>query len=105
MKKGLVRFSNRRMAAALLVVLMLVLLLFSLLFLVKEADHTCTGRDCQICFMMEECGNMIRMVESGAVFMALVSSLISFHSLKTESKAQSVYFISNLVSEKIRMND
>lgn len=58
-------------AAILLAVLLAFSLIFSCLVIVGEADHDCSGADCEICLIVSACVNFLR----GALPCALVLAL------------------------------
>lgn len=59
-----------RIAALMLAALLAFSLIFSCLVIVGEADHDCSGADCEICLVVSACVNFLR----GAIPCALVLS-------------------------------
>jgi hypothetical protein len=97
--------SRRRKFAGFCALLIFLFLLFSVLFLVKEADHDCTSADCPICAEMQQCEASIRLLGAGHPASAL-SVKFDFTSIQILWAPSPVFFIfSTLVSEQIRMND
>ncbi len=84
--------------------LIVAFMLFSAFFIASEANHDCTGHDCPICVLIQQCENNLRQMGCGAL--ALVSVIIPVVSIFIFA-----YFsICNLtqetlVSMKIRLND
>ena len=62
----------KRAAAAILGVTMLVLLLLSAFCIAAEADHDCTGEDCQICACIRQCEQSLHRIIDGAMAQAVV---------------------------------
>lgn len=80
-------------------------LLLSVAFLVKEADHTCTGSECPICAMMEQCSHTIRLLGAG-VLLGFLCTFLSAAFLWSEPKSRQNFLVySSLVTQNIRMND
>ena len=49
----------KRLSALLLCVIFVLSLIFSYVFIVKEADHDCSGEDCEICQLIDFCLDQI----------------------------------------------
>jgi hypothetical protein len=99
------RYKFKRMIAArICAVSVILLVLLSEVFLVKEADHDCTGADCPICAVMEQCSSNIRLLGAGAGIAAIIllPLMVSF---EMEENHPVFLVFSSLVSQKIRMND
>lgn len=96
----------RRMAAARLCALLIVLTLFlSTAFLVKEADHECTGTDCPICSMMVQCSSNIHLLGAGLAAAAIILFFLPNFLAAQENCRPSFLVFSTLVAKNIRMND
>lgn len=79
-------------------------LLFSTCYIVEHADHECTGRDCPICLIMEQCGNNLKSI--GTAIMISCVAVVLFSSLQENKHYQiSMFPCNSLVSQKIRMNN
>ncbi len=97
--------TTRVTAARFFAVVITLALLLSIAFLVKEADHTCTGEECPICAMMEQCSHTIRLLGAG-VLLGLSGTFLSAAFLWSEPKSRRNFLVySSLVTQNIRMND
>lgn len=79
-------------------------LLFSTSYLIEHAEHNCTGSDCPICAIMEQCGNNLKTIITAIILACIAIILFSvlqetvhyqFHSVSSNS----------LISQKVRMNN
>lgn len=91
--------------ARLIAVVIALTLMLSIVFLVREADHKCTGEGCPICALMGQCEENIRLLGSGIAVMALDISL-RFDFLKDRQHCYLIFLaFATLVTQYIRMND
>lgn len=96
---------TRMMMARIFAVVIALSLLLCIGFLVKEADHTCTGSECPICAMMEQCANTIRLLGAG-VMLGVLAFFPDADILWHEADSHRIFLVySSLVAQKIRMND
>lgn len=58
--------------------LMLGILAFSAFFIAAEADHDCSGDDCPICMVLQQCENTVRNIASGDAAAAVSAVLVVF---------------------------
>ena len=99
MNKNKQKISALLISAALIAVLSL-----SLIFLVKEAGHQCTGEDCPVCAGIHQIRQSIRQigggeaVEAAAVPALIVSALLAFSSVSYVSST-------SLITQKVRMDN
>ncbi len=84
---------------------LLLSLLGATLFLAMEAGHPCNGDHCQICLVMEQCGQTLRLVGGGTspctapfAFPLLLAAVPLPLCWQTPGRA-------TLISEKVRLND
>lgn len=97
--------TTRIMAARFFAVIITLSLMLSAAFLVKEADHTCTGAECPICAMMEQCSHTIRLLGTG-VILGFCGTFLNADFLCHAPKRHRIFLVySSLVTQNIRMND
>lgn len=93
-----------KILAPCIVILMLSVMVFSVMFIVSETDHDCTGEDCPVCALIQQCEQTVRSIGGGASA-AAVSLLFSAFIIA----AFPIPFITILcytpVSLKIRLNN
>lgn len=94
----------KRITAWVAISAIVLVLLFSVCYIVEHADHECTGEDCPICLVMEQCGNNLKTV--GTAIMIACVAVVLFTSLQENKHYQTSMFPCNsLISQKIRMNN
>ena len=78
---------NNRKVAILLVALVSFFVVFSAFFVVREADHSCSGDSCPICYQMNVCDSTLKVLSGAcAVAMAAISfALILFITLSYDA--------------------
>ena len=71
---------NNRKLAILLVALMSFFIVFSAFFVVREADHTCCGDNCPICYQLSVCDSTTKSIAGAGVVatIAMVFALVLF---------------------------
>ena len=97
-----VKLKRKTAWVALLAVLFV--MLFSVLYISQHADHECTGTDCPVCAVMEQCSNNIKNI--GTIVVAIATTFFLCLSIQKSVK----YVITvcseySLISQKVRMND
>lgn len=81
-----------------------IVLLFSNVFLAEHVHHDCTGEDCPVCAVMEQCINNLKTISEVVFFVA--ASLFFLHIItKTVSKNITEPVAFSLFSQKVRLND
>ena len=63
---------SKKFFAVAVSVLLLTFTIVSLLFIVKEADHDCTGTDCPVCASIHQAEQTLRNMGSGIVAVAAI---------------------------------
>lgn len=95
---------KKKTIAAITCILFIFVTFASLFYIVKEADHECTGEDCPICACVHQAQQMLKnlgtgtIVWSGAFFTIIYTSFVLF---------RYVYIVlcTTLISQKVRLND
>ena len=93
----------KRISAWIAMVAILFVMFFSVIYISQHADHECTGADCPICAVLEECENNINNI--GTIIAALATSL--FLCLSIQKSVQYVITVCpdySLISQKVRLN-
>ena len=95
---------SKRITAWIALIAVVCVMLFSVTYISQHVDHECTGAECPVCAVMEQCSNNIKNIGSIIVTIAVVFFLCL-------SIKKSVQFVSavcpdySLISQKIRMNN
>ena len=103
--KALHELTNKKRLIALVVLAaVLVITLFSSCYVIKEADHDCSGAACPICAMIEQCEDNLRQIGTGQItIIAVVAAICCFFS--AFYPAVSTVSIETLVTRKVRLNN
>ena len=103
--KALYEMANKKRLIALVVLAaVLVITLFSSCYVIKEADHDCTGAACPVCAMIEQCENNLRQIGIGqSTVLAVVAAVFCFFS--AFYLAVSTVSVETLVTRKVRLNN
>ena len=104
MKESYKQTNKKRLIALVVLAALLVITLFSSCYVIKEADHDCTGAACPICAMIEQCEDNLRQIGNGqitiiAVMAAICCFFCAFY------LAVSTVSIETLVTGKVRLNN
>ncbi|MBP9996836.1 MAG: AraC family transcriptional regulator [Lachnospiraceae bacterium] len=95
---------SKRITAWIALIAVVCVMLFSVFFISQHADHECTGTECPICAVMEQCGNNIKNI--GTIIVAIVVAF--FLCVSSQKSVQFVFAVCpdySLISQKIRMNN
>ena len=95
---------SRRISAGIMAVMILVIVLASFTFLMHEADHHCTGEDCVICCILEQCRNTVKKIGTGAAITVLFA-VVSFTVCRLSAECGGFMIPHTPVSGKIRLNN
>ena len=92
-----------RISAWIAMAAILFVMLFSVIYISQHMDHECTGGECPVCAIMEQCGKNVNNI--GTIIAALVTSF--FLCLSIQKSMQYVIFAyceDSLISQKVRLN-
>lgn len=95
---------SRRIIAWIALFAILFVMLFSTMFISRHAHHDCTGPDCEICVVMQQCSNTLKSL--GTVLVAVSFGL--FIATSMQRGLQHNYAVGvccSLISQKVRMNN
>ncbi len=97
--------NQKRIGALILCIGMALVLAVSAAFIIHEADHDCSGEDCQVCRMIAVNINLLHAL--GLAVMAFLSLffLISGRSVHDRKSRYACFFSGTPVSWKVRLND
>ena len=94
---------SKRITAWIALIAVVCVMLFSVIYISKHADHECTGTECPICAVMEQCGNNIKNI--GTIIVAIVATFfLCVSSQKSVQYAITKYSDDSLISRKVRLN-
>ena len=93
----------KRITAWVVMVATVLVILFSTYYLVEHSYHNCTGNECPICMVMEQCSNNLKTMSTDFVFAC--TSLFILTSLLKEVHYELNIFNNSLISQKVRMNN
>ena len=94
----------KRITAWIAMAAVVFVMLFSVLYIHTHANHECTGADCPVCAVMEQCSNNIKNI--GTIIVAIVAAF--FLCLSIPKSVQFVFAVCpdcSLISQKVRMNN
>lgn len=80
-------------------------MLCSILFLVKEANHDCTGADCPICAQIAEAENTLKKLGNGDPFVSIASVTAAVYFLLAFIGGIIAVHYTTPVTQKVRMNN
>ncbi len=89
---------------AVLAVLLAFVMLFSVLYVVLEADHECSGEDCAVCAQIRACMNLIRNLLPVAAVLT-TAGLIDLSAERIGGVLCRVFSSITLISLKIKLSD
>lgn len=98
--------TNAKRAGAMILCIGLVLVLaVSVVFIVHEADHDCSGEDCPICQAIAVNIRLLRLAGTAAFFLAAFFFLLSGPSATNRQDRYHCFCSGTPVSWKVRLND
>lgn len=95
--------SKKRLTALLVLAAILVFMLFSSRYIVREADHDCSGAACPICASIEQCEDTLRKIGAGQIPMLAAAAEICVF-LHVVCFAVSAGATETLITRKVRLN-
>lgn len=94
----------RRITAMIAIAAVVFVMLISVAYISEYEAHECTGADCPVCAMLEQCSNNLR--TGGTLTIIFVAmSVKSFIFLKSIQYSSSVCLADSLITRKVRMNN
>ncbi len=94
----------RSMFGLLLALILIAVMFISMLFIAKEmGHHDCSGEDCPICSVVEECINNIRRCGTAANIISCTAVLLPFIVMADQGCVEEARKY-NPISNKVRLN-
>ena len=94
---------SKRITAWIALIAVVFVMLFSVKYISQHVDHECTGAECPICAVMEQCSNNIRNI--GTIIVDIVVAFfLCVSSQKSVQYVVTVCHDYSLISQKIRLN-
>lgn len=95
---------KQRTHAFMICVVFLIVTLFSILFIVKEADHDCKGEDCPVCACIHQAEQTLKQLGTGiAPTTGIQPAVIPF--ILTLISVFLFVPCTSLISQKVRLNN
>lgn len=95
---------SKRITAWIAMAAVVLVMLFSVIYISKHADHECTGAECPVCAVMEQCGSNIKTIGT-FVAVAVAVFFLDLFIQKSVQYVIPVYSFYSLISQKVRMNN
>lgn len=95
---------KQKIVSLLLAAAVIIVVLCSSFYIAVEADHDCTGEDCPICTVVQQCENTVRLMSDGtaaqmvSLFFAAVLFPVCVYTVP-------LLVSSSLITSKVRLND
>lgn len=96
---------EKRITAWIAMAAIVFVMLFSVIYISQHSDHECTGAECPVCAVMEECAAHIKSVGTAVVFIAIVIFLSLSAQQRRQYPNDTAVFCCSLISQKVRMNN
>lgn len=68
----------KKLFAVILIAVLSLSVIISSAYVISEADHNCTGADCEICLTVSLCRNTLKVISLGIISFALLHFLDFF---------------------------
>ncbi|MBQ4247257.1 MAG: hypothetical protein II703_01540 [Ruminococcus sp.] len=91
-------------AAVVTALVLIVAMLFSVLFIAHEAEHECTGENCQVCMKISACENALKNI-TGAVAAAAALGVVCYVFVRTLLPIHSFCAASSPITLKVKLSD
>lgn len=95
---------KQKILAAFICAVFILVTFFSVFFIVKEADHDCTGEGCPICACIHQAEETLKQLGTGTVGASDFQPAVAMFALALVCAFLFVPYTS-LVSQKVRLND
>ena len=93
-----------RILTGIISVMLLVIVLFSAFYISAEAEHDCTGEDCQVCAVIQQSENTLRGFADGMVLQLSAVVPVLFIILAA-ALFVTAFPQETLISRKVRLNN
>ena len=78
-------------------------MLFSMIYISEHAEHDCTGSECPICIVMQQCSNNLKTIGT-AVAVVSISLFLFKHIVKEKCIKSGAFSCNSLISQKVRFD-
>lgn len=95
---------RKKVLSVIVCILVLFVTFASLIYIVKEENHHCTGEDCPICAGIHQAEQILKNLGNGIINIAHINPMLILFVLLIVSQFLFV-FATSLVSQKVRLND
>lgn len=96
--------TKRRIAAMAMCLWLLLVMFFSTVYIIREADHNCTGENCPICHEIQICRQILNTVGTAALGAAVVSFASVFLTVLAPVHRRESAAVT-LISLKVKLSD
>ena len=79
------------------------MMLFSMIYISEHAEHDCTGSQCPICIVMQQCSNNLKTIGT-AVAVVSISFFLFKQNMKDKCNKTNAFFCNSLISQKVRLD-
>ena len=94
----------KSIAALVAIIATVLVMTFSATFLVQHHSHQCTGNECPICHVMEQCSNNLKTIGTAVIAVAAIVAIReTVKQLTTNSVGE--FSCNSLVSQKVRLDN
>lgn len=95
---------KRRIAAMAMCLALLLVMFFSTVYMIREADHNCTGENCPICHEIRICRQILNTVGTAVLGAAVFSFASVFLTALTSAHRRESAAVT-LISLKVKLSD
>ncbi len=103
-RTGVSRMKKAKRAAVATAIVLLFAMLFSVLFIVHETGHKCTGEDCHVCMKIDACENALKNI-TGAVAAAAALAVVCYVFVRSLLPVHNFCAASSPVTLKVKLSD
>lgn len=97
-------YNNRRITAWIAALAILLVMHFSTIYISQHINHDCSGSECPVCAVMEQCATNLKNIVSFTAILA-VGLLICLSMKKELQLVNTEFFSKSLISQNVRMNN
>ncbi|MGN0534364.1 MAG: hypothetical protein ACI4IK_08375 [Eubacterium sp.] len=95
---------HKKLLCAAIALIMVFSVAFSVLFIAKEANHSCVARDCQICQQISACFNLLNNM-SPDISSASALTAVSFAVLMIIGSVINTAVSNTLINQKVKLSN
>lgn len=95
---------KNRLIAIVVLAAILAVMLFSSCYIIKEADHDCSGTSCPVCAVIQQCENNLGQIGMGQIAIIAVAAAFCFL-YQAIASIHAVVSAETPITRKVRLND